>query len=189
MALFSTSQNAVILLCILLTVSCIDAFLFLYFQMFHSRLQNNSTSQLTNKNILWMIGKVSSMFFFYSCRPRKSVQCSTDPEFGLSNVPQKCVKTMENLNVHYPQRIIFQLRNILKVWNSIMLVGTFVRKQKNLHILLTGYEKHFTRVRVRVLFVLDDLNQSKPSLRLFSSDAFFLRTYTYGVLSTPKLVH
>ena len=46
------------------------------------------------------------------------------------------------LCVHYSQRIIFQLRNILKVWNSIMLlVGTSVRKQNNLQILLTGNEK------------------------------------------------
>ena len=103
MALFSTNQNAVILSCILLTmytVFCIDAFPFLYFQMFHSRLQNNLTSQLTNKNTLWMIGKVSWMFF-YSRRPRNGVQCYSGPEFGFSNVPQKCVKTMENLNVHY----------------------------------------------------------------------------------------
>ena len=73
-------------------------------------------------------------------RHGKSVQYSLDPEFAFSNGPQ----TPGNLNVHYPQRIIFPLRNILKVWNSIMLVGTSVRKQNNLQILLTGYEKHFT---------------------------------------------
>ena len=27
------------------------------------------------------------------CRPGKSVQCSSDPEFAFSNVPQKCIKT------------------------------------------------------------------------------------------------
>ena len=73
--------------------------------------------------------------------------CS-DPEFAFSNVPQKSVNVLENfersLRVHYPQRIIFQLRNILKVWNSILLVGTSVRKRNNLQILLPGYEKHFT---------------------------------------------
>ena len=117
-------------------MSCIDAFPFLCFQMFHSRLQNNSTSQLTNKNTLWMIGKVSWMFF-YSCRPRNGVQCYSGPEFGFSNVPQKCVKTMENLNVHYACVIL-------------RVLGMSVRKQNNLHILLAGYEKHFTRVRLRV---------------------------------------
>ena len=49
----------------------------------------------------------------------KKVQCSSDPEFAFSNVPQKCVKTMEILTVHYAvhyrQRIIFQLGNILKI--------------------------------------------------------------------------
>ena len=62
---------------------------------------------------------------------------------SLSNVPQKCVKTtgkfVRALCVHYPQRIIFQFRNI-KVCNSIMFVGTSVRKQNNFQILLTGYE-------------------------------------------------
>ena len=46
------------------------------------------------------------------------------------------------IRVHYSQRI-FQLRNILKVYNSIVLVGTSVRKQNNLQILLTGCGKHF----------------------------------------------
>ena len=48
------------------------------------------------------------------------------------------------LCVHYHQKIIFQLRDILNVLNSIVLVGTSVRKQNNLQILLTGDEKHFT---------------------------------------------
>ena len=34
-------------------------------------------------------------------RPGKSVQCSSDPEFAFSIVPQKCINIMENLNVHY----------------------------------------------------------------------------------------
>ena len=55
---------------------------------------------------------------------------------------------MENfepaLRVYYPQRITFQLRNILEVWNSIMLFGKSARKQNKLQILLTWYEKHFT---------------------------------------------
>ena len=38
-------------------------------------------------------------------RPRKSVQCSSDPEFAFSNVPRKCVKTTGKfelaLRVHY----------------------------------------------------------------------------------------
>ena len=79
-------------------------------------------------------------FYLNTCRPGKSVQCSSDPEFTFSNVPRKYVKTMGKfegaLCVHYHQRIIFQLRNILKVWNSIMLFETFVRKQNNLQILL-----------------------------------------------------
>ena len=48
---------------------------------------------------------------------------------------------MENfepaLRVYYPQRITFQLRNILEVWNSIMLFGKSARKQNKLQILLT----------------------------------------------------
>ena len=48
------------------------------------------------------------------------------------------------LRVYYPQRITFQLRNILEVWNSIMLFGKSARKQNKLQILLTWYEKHFT---------------------------------------------
>ena len=68
---------------------------------------------------------------------------------GILNLPFQMFLKSENngtferaLRVHYPQRIIFQLRNILKVWNAIMLLGTSVRKQHNLQILLPGYEKH-----------------------------------------------
>ena len=67
----------------------------------------------------------------------------------FSNVPQKYVKTTGKferaLRVHYRHQIII----ILKVWNSIMLVGTSVRrKQYNLQILTNRTyaetNKHFT---------------------------------------------
>ena len=48
---------------------------------------------------------------------------------------------------YYPRTIIsFQLRNILKISNSIMLVVhvTSAKKQNNLQILLTRYEEHLT---------------------------------------------
>ena len=118
---------------------------------------NHSTSCVWFNCNLWI--SMSQLLFFQSAfparvassgrhRPGKSVQYSSDPEFAFSNVPQKCVKRTRKfghaLRVRYPRRIIFQLRSILKVWNSIMFVGTSVRKQNNLQILLTGYEKHFT---------------------------------------------
>ena len=44
--------------------------------------------------------------------------------------------------------------------------------------------KHFFRVPIVIETLVEVWEDSK-----FSSDAFFLRTYTYGVLRTRKLVH
>ena len=85
---------------------------------------------------------------FIGSETGKSVQCFSDLELAFSNVPRSKVRKNNGkceriLRVYYPRRI-FQLRNFLKVWKSIMSVGASVRKQNNFQILLTGYEKHFT---------------------------------------------
>ena len=72
----------------------------------------------------WKWGKQTAK---YICRPGKSVRYI--PEFAFSIVPQKCVETTGKFDralrrVPYHERTIFQPTNILKVWNSIMLIGT-----------------------------------------------------------------
>ena len=44
------------------------------------------------RNLAWVLSDL---------KLEKSVQCSSDLELAFSNIPQKCVKTMENLNVYY----------------------------------------------------------------------------------------
>jgi hypothetical protein len=74
--------------------------------------------------MLGFLGQACSCYSYYSALEReqfskfrlrlgKSVQCSSDPEFAFF----KC--------------------------SSIILVIKLLRKQNNLQILLTGYEKHF----------------------------------------------
>ena len=74
------------------------------------------------------------------------------------------------LRVYHPQRIIFQLRNFLKVWNSIMLVWKSVRKQNKLHILLTWYENtsqsQMTNNWIRLLKILPWSTRGKPKMFL-----------------------
>ena len=79
----------------------------------------------------------------HSHRLGKSVQCSSDPEFVFSNVPQKCIKKWE---IWPSENNISAEKHPQNLELNYILVGTSVRKQNNLQILLTGYggREHFT---------------------------------------------
>ena len=94
--------------------------------------------------LLTIVHAVTTSMVTY--RPRKSVQCPSDPEFTFSNVPRKCVKTTGKfepaLRVHY--RTISAEKHSVQSLELDYVGWTSVRKQNNLQILLTGYEKHFS---------------------------------------------